>query len=209
MTMIQTRKTAQLDVPPRTPKALRILAVLCMVVLSACGGATAVTGTYAVGKAYNVELQRTWSSVSPFHLNRQVKYLTIDGPLLNNFYLTEGLEVGKSIVRTTEKSRPMPVIKTAMSDTEMAEFVIDTIAAFGYESVTSVNMRPAQFGSADAIRFDVTAKTDNGLDILGTSQVAMVKGKVHVMLFLAPGEYYYPNLLSEVTHIFGSVRFRP
>jgi hypothetical protein len=87
--------------------------------------------------------------------------------------------------------------------------VVDTVAAFGYEGVESQNLRPSKFGSADAIRFDITAKTDEGLNILGTAQIALVSNKVHVMLFLAPGEYFYSNLLAEVDHVFGSATLRP
>jgi hypothetical protein len=189
--------------------ALNALLISMSLILAACGGATAVTGPYKVGNAYSVDLKKTWSTVSLFNLNREVKYLTIDGPLLNNFYLTEGLAVGRSMVRAPLKSRPMPIVKRDMSETELAEFVVDTVAAFGYEGVESQNLRPAKFGSADAVRFDLTAKTDAGLDIMGTAQVALVSGKVHVMLFLAPGEYFYPNLLGEVDHVFGSVTLRP
>jgi hypothetical protein len=189
-------------------KARAAVCVAALAALSACGGATAVTGPFKVGSAYGVNLNKTWSSISLFNLNREVKYLTIDGPFLNNFYLTEGLAVGRSMVRSPMKSRPMPIVKRDMSETELAEFVVDTVAAFGYEGVASQNLRPAKFGSADAVRFDLTAKTDAGLDILGTSQVAFVGGKVHVMLFLAPGEYFYPNLLAEVNSIFGSATLR-
>lgn len=186
----------------------RVSAILAVMMLSACGGAAAVTGPFKVGSAYSVNLQKTWSSVPLFKLNREVKYLTIDGPLLNNFYLTEGLSVGRSMVRTTVKSRPMPVVKSGMSETELSEFVIDTVAAFGYEQVNSQNLRPAKFGTADAVRFDISAKTDAGLEVSGTSQVALVGGKLHVMLFLAPSEHYYPSLTSEIDAVFASANLR-
>jgi hypothetical protein len=183
--------------------------LLGVVALSACGGAAAVTGPYKIGNAYSVSLGKTWSSVPRFNLNREVKYLTIDGPLLNNFYLTEGLGVGRSMVRTTQKSRPMPVVKPAMSETELVEFVVDTVAAFGYEGVSSDALRPAKFGSVDAVRFDLRAKTDEGLDLSGTAQVADVNGKVHVMLFIAPSEHFYASLQPEIESVFASATLRP
>lgn len=189
-------------------RAMRGVAIVALMTISACAGGTLVTGPFKVGQAYNVTLQKTWSSVPLFDLNREVKYLTIDGPFLNNFYLTEGLAVGRSVVRTTRKSRPMPVVKTEMSETEMAEFVVDTVAAFGYEGVTSDNLRPAKFGSADAVRFDLSAKTDEGLEIKGISQVAMVGGKLHVMLFLAPGEHFFPTMVGDVEQVFASADLR-
>jgi hypothetical protein len=185
-------------------------ALFSTAILAGCGGASAVTGTYAVGPAYSVTLGKSWSVVpQTFTLNREVKYLTIDGPLLNNFYLTDGLAVGRSIVRTPQKSRPMPVVKAAMSETEMAEFVTDTVAAFGYERVSSANLRPSKFGSVDAVRFDLTAATDSGLEIDGTAQVAEKAGKLHVMLFLAPREHYFGALKSEVDGVFASATLRP
>jgi hypothetical protein len=187
----------------------RAIALALSITLAGCGGATAVTGPFKVGSAYSVDLTKTWSNAPLFNLNKEVKYLTIDGPLLNNFYLTEGLVVGRSMVRSPLKSRPMPIVKRDMSETELAEFVVDTVAAFGYEGASSENLRPTKFGNADAVRFDITAKTDAGLSIMGTSQVALVGGKVHVMLFLAPGEHFYPALLSEVDHIFGSANLQP
>jgi hypothetical protein len=191
-----------------TSLAMRGAALTALMMISACAGGTLVTGPFKVGQAYNVTLQKTWSSIPLFDLNREVKYLTIDGPFLNNFYLTEGLAVGRSVVRTTRKSRPMPVVKTDMSETEMAEFVVDTVAAFGYEGVASENLRPAKFGSADAVRFDVVAKTDEGLEIKGISQVAMVGGKLHVMLFLAPGEHFFPTMVADVEQVFASADLR-
>jgi hypothetical protein len=190
-------------------RSFQMLALCATLAMSACAGGSLVTGPYKVGASYDVNLQKTWSSISNFNLNREVKYLTIDGPLLNNFYLTEGLTVGRSIVRAPVKSRPMPIVKRDMSETELAEFVVDTVAAFGYEGVASENLRPAKFGTADAIRFDLGAKTDRGLDISGTAQVAMVGGKVHVMLFLAPSEYYYPSFLADVEQVFASATLRP
>jgi hypothetical protein len=193
----------------KTSLALRAICVVALALVASCGSLSAVTGPFKVGSAYSVDLKKTWSTVTLFSLNREVKYLTIDGPLLNNFYLTEGLAVGRSMIRTPVKSRPMPIVKSDMSETELAEFVVDTVAAFGYEGVASQNLRPSKFGSADAVRFDLTAKTDEGLEISGTAQVALVNSKVHVMLFLAPGEYFYPNLLSEIDHVFGSATLRP
>jgi hypothetical protein len=190
-------------------QTVRGVGTICaLLALCACAGNTLVTGPFKVGQAYNVTLQKNWTSVSTFSLNREVKYLTIDGPFLNNFYLTEGLAVGRSVVRTAQKSRPMPVVKPDMSETEMVEFVVDTVAAFGYEGVAGDNLRASKFGNADAIRFDLAAKTDEGLEIKGTAQVAMANNKLHMMLFLAPSEHYYPTMVSDVEQVFASADLR-
>jgi hypothetical protein len=39
--------------------------------------------------------------------------------------------------------------------------------------------------------------------------VALRQGEVHVMLFLAASEHYYPSLISEVNTVFSSATLRP
>lgn len=173
--------------------------------LAACAGGQAVTGPYPVG-SYTVTLTKTWVKWTDFDVNREVRLLTMDGPLLNTFHLTEGLAPGRSILRTARKSRPMPVVRAAMSESEMAEFVVDTISAMGHEQVASRNLRPARFGDADAVAFDLSLVTDDGLNVAGMAQVAEFNGMLHVMLFLAPQEHYFGVLKPEVESVFASVR---
>src|SRR5262249_15600131 len=82
-----------------------------------CNGARAVTGPYVAG-GYTVTLARTWSDMSTvlFHAD-QVHFLSIDGPLLNGFYLAT-LAPGQSLVKLADKHSPVPTYRTDMNDSE-------------------------------------------------------------------------------------------
>jgi len=187
----------------------RIGAVVALgLTLGACATITPVpAGPMAVKNEYSVTLGRMWSDVSPILVGRskKVRVLSIDGPFLNRLYVTEGLVPGEGLVRSTVKERPTPMIRSGMSANERMEFVADSIAAMEYQRVEASAPRPAKFGSANAIRFDIEAKTPEGLDMKGTALVAEAAGKVYVILYLAPAEHYFAATLGEVESVMASV----
>lgn len=194
-------------------KSLATLA-LVSAILALAGCATvedAPTGAYKVGDAYHVTLGREWSDVSRLLGVQQkgVRVLSIDGPLLNRLYLSEGLAAGDSLVQSQVKEKPTPTFRADFSPQEAVEFVTDSIAALDYVKVESANLRPGKFAGADALRFDITAKTKDGLDISGTALTAHTTGKLYVILYLAPTEHYYGDAIGEVESIIGSASFKP
>jgi hypothetical protein len=193
----------------------RILAglVLTCVVLTLASCATvsdAPTGAYKVGEAYQVTLGREWSDMSALLGVRQkgVRILSIDGPLLNRLYLSEGLSPGDALIQSTVKERPTPTYKADFSPQECVEFVGESLSALNYDKVETANLRPAKFGDADAVRFDLTAKTKEGLDMSGSAEVSQKGGKLYLILFIAPTEHYFADGLPEVESIMTSVSFK-
>lgn len=181
---------------------------LAVLTLSACVSITsAPAGPYASG-AHSVTLGREWSDVSALIPRRpkQLRLLSIDGPLLNRLYIVDGLEEGAWLVRAPSKDKPTPVVRKAMSARERIEFVADNVAAFGYQDVKTVRPRPAKAGEIDAIRFDLTARTPEGLDISGTAKVAERDGRLYLVLYLAPTEHYFAASLPEVESVMNSMR---
>ena len=170
--------------------------------------ASAPAGDYAVGTAYRVTLGRQWSDVSAIMVGRPVKVrlLTVDGPLLNRLYLTDGLAPGDFLVKPAAKERPTPTWRAGLSPTEQVEFIADSVAALDYERVETQNLRPATFKGAPALRFDITAKTQGGLDMAGSAEVAQMGDKLFVLLYLAPHEHFYAATLPEVETVFASVK---
>jgi hypothetical protein len=182
-----------------------------LLALAACASVSdAPSGLYSVGGAYQVTLGREWSDVSAVFGVRQpgVRVLSIDGPLLNRLYLSEGLAPGASLVASQVKERPTPVYKADFSPQETVEFVADSVSAVGFVEVSTGNLRPARFGDADAVRFDITAKSTDGLDISGSAETAVKGGKLYVILFLAPTEHYFGDARPEIDSIMGSVAFK-
>lgn len=190
-------------------RIMRTAAVLSVLLLAGCASIVlAPAGPLAVGKDQQVTLGRNWSDISAVVYPRvkKVKLLTIDGPLLNRLYITEGLMVGDKVVGSVSKERPTPVVRSGMSATERMEFVADSVAAMDYQRVQTARPRPAKIGEAAGVRFDLTAQTKEGLDIQGTSVVVEHGGKLYLILYLAPAEHYFDATLPEVEQVMASAR---
>lgn len=188
-------------------KALALTAALAV---GACATPKAVTGSYPIGETYSITLGHTWADISGQVLGRpkEVHLLTVDGPLLDRFYVTEGIAPGGFMVKPAKKELPTPTYRTGLSQSELVEFVIDTLAALDYLHPEATNLRPSTFGTAQAVRFDLTAQTKEGLNISGTAQIAESGGKAYVMLYLAPSEHYYTASLPEVETAFKSATLK-
>jgi hypothetical protein len=137
---------------------------------------------------------------------KNVRLLSIDGPLLNRLYLTDGLAPGEFLLKPARKEQPTPTYRAGMAPTELVEFVADSVAALDYQRVETSNLRPTKFGGDNAIRFDISAQTTEGLNIAGTAMVAETGGKLYVVLYLAPREHYFAANLAEVEQIMASAR---
>lgn len=186
--------------------ALMLVAALA---LSACASVTsAPVGPLSLGSGYAVTLGRDWSDISAIMAGRpkKVRLLSIDGPLLNRLYLTQGLVPGDVFIKPFAKEKPTPVVREAMSANERIEFVADCVAALDYQGVETTRPRPATLGGKPALRFDITARTTEGLDLKGSALAASIGGKLYVILYLAPAEHYFQATLPEVEAIMASAR---
>jgi hypothetical protein len=56
------------------------------------------------------------------------------------------------------------------------------------------------------VRFDISARTQAGLNMSGTALVARAGDKLNLMVFLAPSEHYYSAYAQEIDTIFSSAR---
>ena len=189
----------------------RILALPLLAATLALPGCVSITsvppGPTRVGAA-QVNVTREWSDITvlmPVQA-KKVRVLSTDGPLLNRLYITDGLAAGDYLVKALVKEQPTPTIRAGMSNTERVEFVADSVAAMGYQRVETDNLRRASLQDQPAVRFDLTARTTEGLDIKGTGIVSEIGGKTYVVLFLAPAEHYFQAGLQEVEAIIGSAR---
>ncbi|MBI1187770.1 MAG: hypothetical protein GC206_10675 [Alphaproteobacteria bacterium] len=73
--------------------------------LSGCATVTAVQGPYNPGGAYAVTLDRQWSDISAIMTQRprNVRLLSIDGPLLNRLYIASAIEPGQFLVKPARR----------------------------------------------------------------------------------------------------------
>jgi hypothetical protein len=186
------------------------LAALSLLTLTSCMTVTlAPAGAYQAQTSYQVTLGRDWSDLTAvsYANTKAVRVLSIDGALLNRLYLIGGLNAGDTMIRTVTKDKPAPAIRSGMSATERMEFVADNITLLGYQRVETSRPRPAKFGGQDGLRFDFAGKTNEGLDMKGTAQVAEVDGKFYAIIYLAPAEHYYQATLAEAEAVMASAKF--
>lgn len=157
----------------------------------------APAGAYRVGSGPTVTLDRPWNDISAIWTDRpaKVRLLSLDGPLLNRLYLTEGLVAGDVLVKAPRKEARTPVYAEEMSITEQIEFIAESVTALGYERVAASGARPLDLGGDRAVRFDITAQTGEGLDIRGLGQAVKRQGKLYVAIYLAPAEHYFDATL--------------
>jgi hypothetical protein len=176
--------------------------------LAACASVTsAPQGAFKVGTTgYQVTLGREWSDISEIMNGRpkNVRLLSLDGPALNRLYLSDGLAPGEFLVKPTAKDKPTPTYQKGMSPTELVEFVTDSVAALDYQRVETSGLRPTQLAGTEGLRFELKAKTREGLEISGAAVAAEVGGKLYVILYLAPQEHYFQATLPEVESVMKS-----
>jgi len=167
----------------------------------------AASGAFAAPSAYSVTLGRNWSDVTPItpQQPRNVRLLSIDGVALNRLHIASAIKPGEGLLAPLGRDSRVPVFRADMTETEIVEFVVDSVAAMGYQRPEPANLRAANFGTAPGVRFELTTQTSEGLAVGGTALLARVGDDLHVLVFLAPNEHYLGAAMPEVEAIFSSV----
>ncbi len=177
--------------------------------LGACASSlAAVEGPLEINKAYTITLERPWNRYSDgadTYWTRGDR-LTQDGEALNAIRLIGALKPGDYIVRPQRKEFPTPIYKVDMTESELAEFLTDSISALGYEQVAASELRPHAFGSLDGIAMDLVATSGRGLRLKGEARLARSGDTLNAMLFLAPELHYHDAYKAEVSRMFDSAR---
>jgi hypothetical protein len=181
-----------------------VIALPLAAALASCATAAIDAGPYKAGPT-TITLSRQWSDITSLipQLERGVRVLSIDGPYLNRLYIASDIREGRSLLRPRDRDTPRPTYRADMSDSELVEFVVDCLSQEYHDPEVGA-LRPQNLGTATGVRFDITTRTDEGLNMSGTALVARRGDRLHLLLFLAPTEHYYAALLPDVERIFSS-----
>jgi hypothetical protein len=186
----------------------RLIIAAGLVALSGCVSAKLVEGRYSSAPGVAVNLGKPWSDITAYApAPKKVRLLSIDGPALNRLYVAGQLRAGDTLVKRISKDKPMPTLRADMTDTELVEFVVDSVAALGYQRPEATALRPVKIGTVAGVRFDLNTQTSEGLAINGTVLVGRAGAQSHALIYLAPREHYYDAELAEVEQIFASAAF--
>src|SRR5262249_30831155 len=146
--------------------------------LAACatGATLASQGAYKAGPI-SVTLSRDWSDLTRALGQHApgMHCLTVNGPLLDRLYVVT-LNAEEAMFPPRDKDTPSVKYRADMTDTELVEFVIDSLAQT-FQQPESQALRPQNFGSTSGVRFDITTRTQEGLIFTGTALVARANGK--------------------------------
>lgn len=182
-----------------------VVAGLLMIAATGCQSVVPVTGPFEVDNAYEVTLNKTWAAY-PRDGRTRLRNLTIDGTALNSLTFAGSLDDGHALIKTYDRKKLLPKFDSTMSLLETVEFIRDSLEYGGLQDAAVDNVRPATFGSLDGARFDITGATELGLYMSGIGQVAIEEGRLHLIVYTAPSEYYFGLHEDEVNAILDSVR---
>jgi len=139
----------------------------------------------------------------------RVELWTRDGTLLNQLQFVGDVPPGEHIFRARRETRARPdgpYFRPDMDGRELQALVLDGLSELGAVRPVARGLRPTKFGDGEAVRFEVETANQDGLDYRGCAQVAVHRGKLHLMLFLAPAEHYFERDIAVVMRMFDSAR---
>ena len=75
-------------------------------------------------------------------------------------------------------------------------------------NITTDDLLPRKFGHVDGLRFEFTMANADGLVYKGAVAAAEKNGKLDLLLWKAPAEYYYERDAATVARMLDGMRFR-
>jgi hypothetical protein len=180
------------------------MVLLVVMALGACATQPQFTllgpGRHSIGGAYSVEPQRSWSRL----VLDQSEVWTIDGPLLDELHLIHGLADGNALLPAGGEQRP-PVYRQGMAPGEIMELVTDSLVAAGAVDVEPTGLRPVDFGTLPGFRFELRYLDAAGLAKQGFAVGTVRDDRLHLVLFTAAREHYFPLHRGTVERLIGSI----
>src|SRR5918996_1357362 len=135
------------------------LAALVILALVGCAYSHLVGPQRArIGDLYSVDPQIQWSR---FHQDN-IETWTVDGPALQALHFIN-IKKDRPLV-ATEDPEKWPRFRPSMNESEIMEFVVDSLARLNYAQLQAHHLRPISFGRLPGFRFDLTFLFADGLE---------------------------------------------
>ncbi|MBS0211997.1 MAG: hypothetical protein JSR26_02290 [Proteobacteria bacterium] len=190
--------------------------VIALLLLTACASPGGVLQSAGTVDVYDMRLTTdlAWARIKDPLQHEEI--WTIDGMALNSLSIFSGIADGQHVfmLGRARSSRPDgPWFRSGMRPEEIRDIVVAAMIRQDMLNVTASNLRPQRFGDAasgyvDGLRFDFTAVSSGGLIYKGTVAAAQRNGKLDLLLWKAPSEYYYDRDAAAVNRMLDGIRFR-
>ena len=167
---------------------------LAIVLLTACaspGGTLQAAGSVDLFDMH-LTTDLNWARIKDSFQHEEI--WTIDGMALNSLSIFSDIEPGQHVfmLGKARTSRPDgPWFQAGMRPEEIRDIIVAAMQGQKMVNITTDNLRPQKFGAVDGLRFEFTMSNADGLIYKGTVAAAEKDGKLDVLLWKAPAEYYY------------------
>ena len=178
--------------------------ICLLLLLSGCAGALVTReapGGHDVGSSYSVQTAQAWSRYPGPPVSR-----TIDGLALGSLQTWSNVKDGD--VLFPQAQRKPPPFRADSTPLEVAELVSESIEiTITGADVTVKDFKPIAFGAREGFSFELHYSGD-GLPVRGLAAGALHDGKLDLILFTAPAEYYFDHYAPKIERIIASVETR-
>ncbi len=130
---------------------------------------------------------------------------TIDGAGLDSLMFFLGYP-GHPLIDSESKKGDTHVYQASMLPDDVMELLAANFEQAGFRQVKTSHLRPAPFGNATGFRFDIAYTTSMGLEVKGMAIACQRNGRLDMILFIAPAEYYFGHYAPAVEKLFASVQ---
>jgi hypothetical protein len=182
------------------------LGIAAIAVLAACAVTPQAVpaGPVASPAGFEVTLKEPWSRW-PEQINPGTRgeMLTKDGLMLNRLHLAK-IKSGEAWLHAG-KTDDVPRYRAESSEIETVDFVVASLKRIGYSEMEATDIRPEQLDGQAGVRFALTGKWQNGLDVQGDAAFVPSKDDLKLVLFIAPDVHYFEASAAEVDSIIRSV----
>ncbi len=195
----------------KSARARFVAVVLIASLLASCASPGGVLQTAGHVEVYDLQLDTdlAWARIKdPF---KHEEIWTIDGMALNSLSIFSGIAPGEHVFMLSHErsSRPDgPWFRAGMRPEEIRDIIVAAMGDQKMVNIATSNLRPQRFGDVDGLRFDFTMANADGLIYKGTAAAAEKSGKLTVLLWKAPAEYYYGRDVAAVAKMFDGMRFK-
>lgn len=161
------------------------------------------TQAVAVGDGVTVTPQIEWGKANFTGFSGTL--WTVDGAGLDALFFFIGV-AGHPLIEARDTKAEPHVYEANMLPDDVAELTAANFGKLGYQQVKTSNLRPAKFGTAKGFRFDMTYTTASGLEMNAMALACQRNGRLDLIVFTAPREYYFAHYAPTVEQIFNSVQ---
>jgi hypothetical protein len=188
-------------------KFIRVLVLGAAFLAAGCATYTAIDPGKAVAVGDNVTVtpQTAWASINNPAVSGKV--WTADGVALDSVMFFTGVEPGTPLIKVSGVSKDeVRSYQSGMVPDDVMELLASNVSKLGYQQITTSNLRPASFGAAQGFRFDLAFTAGDGLEMKGMSIFAQRGGKLDLILFAAPNEYYFGRYSGTIENMFSTIQ---